>query len=116
MGKTSLVRNLASQWSQDKAQLASEADGQLIQQQITGDTISTDGIDITNTEFIYNTTLSKKSKFPNRPKVNVSFWDFAGQELYYVTHQFFLSEGSIFLIVFDLRKPIEQSLSYFSLL
>eukprot|EP01127_Copromyxa_protea_P009760 TRINITY_DN231_c0_g1_i2.p1 TRINITY_DN231_c0_g1~~TRINITY_DN231_c0_g1_i2.p1 ORF type:complete len:2533 (-),score=509.78 TRINITY_DN231_c0_g1_i2:1516-9114(-) len=106
MGKTSMVLNLVSQWKTEKAQLE---ESQLSGQQITGDTISTDGIDITNSEFIYNTPLSKKSKFPDRPKVNVSFWDFAGQELYYVTHQFFLSEGSIFIIVFDLRKPLEQS-------
>jgi hypothetical protein len=77
MGKTSLVLNLVSQWGLAKAQL-SEDGGQLGGQQVTGDTMSTDGIDITNSEFIYSTTMSKRSKFPDRPKVDVSFWDFAG--------------------------------------
>jgi GTPase SAR1 family protein len=33
----------------------------------------------------------------------------AGQELYYSTHQFFLSERSLFLLVTDVSKPLEFS-------
>lgn len=29
--------------------------------------------------------------------ITYSCWDFAGQEVYYLTHQFFLSERSIYL-------------------
>ena len=31
-------------------------------------------------------------------------WDFAGQEEYYVTHQCFISEFSLYLIVWDIRE------------
>lgn len=34
------------------------------------------------------------------------------QELYYVTHQFFLSNNSIYLLVFDLSKPDYKQLDY----
>jgi hypothetical protein len=34
----------------------------------------------------------------------------AGQEIYYSTHQFFLSERSLYLFVFDVSQPnMEQS-------
>jgi len=42
-------------------------------------------------------------------KVTLSAWDFAGQDIYYTTHQFFLSEQSLYLLVFDLSKPLEHS-------
>ncbi len=32
-----------------------------------------------------------------------------GQELYYSTHQFFLSERSLFLLVVDISKPFSAS-------
>ena len=38
-----------------------------------------------------------------RRVIQFSAWDFAGQEIYYTTHQFFLSERSIFLVVWDTR-------------
>jgi hypothetical protein len=41
--------------------------------------------------------------------VTVNFWDFAGQEVYYTTHQFFLSERSLFIVVYNLERPIEDS-------
>ena len=37
------------------------------------------------------------------------FWDFAGQELYYATHHFFLSENSVNFIVFDCSKSLEEN-------
>lgn len=43
---------------------------------------------------------------------NVTFdcWDFAGQELYYTTHQFFLTDKAVYLIVFNLAQEEEVSL------
>jgi hypothetical protein len=43
---------------------------------------------------------------------NVTFdcWDFAGQELYYTTHQFFLTDKAVYLIVFNLAQDEETSL------
>lgn len=41
--------------------------------------------------------------------VTLSTWDFGGQEIYYATHQFFLSDQSVFLVVWDLRYEEEDS-------
>ncbi|CAN0462149.1 unnamed protein product, partial [Scytosiphon promiscuus] len=35
--------------------------------------------------------------------LQVSVWDFAGQADYYSSHQLFLTKGSLFLLVVDLR-------------
>ena len=37
--------------------------------------------------------------------VNLSCWDFAGQEIYHYTHQFFLSDDAIYLVLFSLSEP-----------
>ncbi len=42
--------------------------------------------------------------------VRYSVWDFAGQETHYVTHGFFMSRHAVYLIVFHLLAPLEQSL------
>lgn len=44
----------------------------------------------------------------NKKFVTVSSWDFAGQEIYYTTHQFFLSQRSLYLLVWDLRYEDEE--------
>ncbi|KAL6073684.1 Pleckstrin y domain [Balamuthia mandrillaris] len=56
--------------------------------------IATDGIDIADTQW-----------------ANISFraWDFAGQDLYQTTHQFFLSKRSIYLLVFNLADAYRES-------
>ncbi|XP_052819911.1 uncharacterized protein LOC128245722 [Mya arenaria] len=43
-------------------------------------------------------------------QVYVSFWDFAGQSTYYSTHQAFLSPRAVYLVLFDLSKPLELNL------
>jgi GTPase SAR1 family protein len=35
------------------------------------------------------------------PKVVFDCWDFAGQEVFYSTHQYFISRKAIYLIVFN---------------
>lgn len=47
---------------------------------------------------------------PVRPKVNMrlNVWDFGGQEIYHATHQFFLSDRSLFLLVWNSRHGWEQ--------
>ena len=37
-------------------------------------------------------------------------WDFAGQEIYYNTHHFFLTSTAIYIIVTDISLPIERQL------
>ncbi|XP_035694044.1 malignant fibrous histiocytoma-amplified sequence 1 homolog [Branchiostoma floridae] len=41
---------------------------------------------------------------PNTPGITVSVWDFAGQEIYYITHQFFLSAKALILLIVNLEE------------
>jgi len=54
---------------------------------------TTEGIDIKNWELKLNEE--------NNLKINI--WDFGGQEIYYSTHQFFLSKRSLYVLVWDAR-------------
>ena len=47
---------------------------------------------------------------PEEPGVtmNLSAWDFGGQEIYHATHQFFLSNRSLYLLVWNSRHGWEQ--------
>ena len=46
---------------------------------------------------------------PKDCDVEISLWDFAGQEIYYTTHQFFISSGALYLIVFNVVKPLREA-------
>lgn len=95
--------------------------------------ISTDGIDIEelifSVKFIVKNTKDKDSQRSStrvatkKEKVICSVWDFAGQgkvetsvnrlndisDLYYASHQFFLSDRAIYIVVFDLRYDEDHS-------
>ncbi|HZI86179.1 MAG TPA: leucine-rich repeat domain-containing protein, partial [Pyrinomonadaceae bacterium] len=47
---------------------------------------------------------------PEKPGVTIQFnaWDFGGQEVYRVTHQFFFSRRSIYLLVWEPRMGVQQ--------
>jgi internalin A len=57
--------------------------------------VSTHGIDI----FSWQTDFSESSL--------VHFWDFAGQDIYHATHQLFMRNGAVFILVYD--KETEES-------
>ena len=59
---------------------------------------STVGVDIS--EWSYRSSIS-------RPTFHFSIWDFGGQEEYYATHQCFLSQESLYLLLFNLRHGRE---------
>lgn len=40
--------------------------------------------------------------------ITANFWDFGGQTIYHSTHQFFLSQRSIYILVLDGRKEQEE--------
>ncbi|KAH3798107.1 uncharacterized protein LOC127839298 [Dreissena polymorpha] len=40
--------------------------------------------------------------------ITVSVWDFAGQTLYYSTHQFFLNKRCIYLVLMDMTKSLHE--------
>lgn len=47
---------------------------------------------------------------PSEPaQMNLSVWDFGGQDVYRVTHQFFFSERSLYLIVWKTREGVEAN-------
>lgn len=50
----------------------------------------------------WTTTYEKRT-------VTLSTWDFGGQAIYYSTHQFFLSDQAVFLVVWDLRYEEDVS-------
>jgi hypothetical protein len=69
--------------------------------------LSTDGIEINSWSLSMYSVWGADSA-----AVDLSAWDFAGQEIYYATHQFFLSERSLFLVVFNLVSPVESRIEY----
>ncbi|XP_070560276.1 probable serine/threonine-protein kinase qkgA [Ptychodera flava] len=47
----------------------------------------------------------------DKPDIYFSLWDFAGQSVYYITHQVFLGNRVIFVLVTDLTKSLEDIMS-----
>ncbi|XP_070533769.1 uncharacterized protein [Ptychodera flava] len=82
-GKTSLVRALMSGYFYTDATYGEQI---------------TDGIDIT----------SWTVKTPE-DTLTYSVWDFAGQTVYYNTHQFFLSNRAVYLLLWNTRLGVEHS-------
>ena len=66
------------------------------------DTIATDGIDIH--EVIVPLSESKDMTW--------DCWDYAGQEIYYTTHQFFLSPRSVYLVCYNLLDRNLSKIEY----
>ncbi|WP_207681591.1 COR domain-containing protein [Desulfonema magnum] len=61
--------------------------------------ITTEGIDIHPWE------ISAPDDFETQMILNV--WDFGGQEIYHATHQFFLTQRSLYILVWDARQEEE---------
>ncbi|MHC1754196.1 MAG: COR domain-containing protein [Methanosarcina sp.] len=40
-----------------------------------------------------------------KSSIKLNIWDFGGQEIYHATHQFFLTKRSVYLLVWNARKP-----------
>lgn len=55
---------------------------------------------------------SAEEKAGIRPFISV--WDFAGQNIYYSTHHFFLNNRSIYLLVMDVSKDINEEIEEWS--
>ena len=49
-----------------------------------------------------------RNKIQDLSTMVLNFWDFAGQELYLVSHQFFLGERALYLMLFDIRATISE--------
>lgn len=72
---------------------------------------STDGIKISHFMFPFEDQAHAhpQEQEDDQQMVTVSVWDFGGQEVYYPTHQLFLSNRSIYLIVFNLIDPSSEA-------
>jgi len=46
--------------------------------------------------------------FGDDVKIQLNAWDFGGQEVYRVTHQFFFSRRSLYLLVWEPRRGVQQ--------
>ncbi|XP_069138297.1 uncharacterized protein [Argopecten irradians] len=82
-GKTSLVKSLMSRNRSSN---------------LTGADAITDGIDICT----WNVKHDKDT-------ISYSVWDFAGQTIYYNTHQFFLSDRAVYLLLWNIRLGHEHA-------
>jgi small GTP-binding protein len=93
-GKTSVLRTLRKTSGEKKEK---ESD--------VGSNVSTDGIQIGE---LY-ASLRPKEFDKKMVKVRFDTWDFAGQEVYYTSHPFFLTEQSIYLLVWNLELTDGES-------
>ena len=67
-----------------------------------GKTESTEGIVISQQHY-------KENWEEHEREFTLNIWDFGGQEVYHATHQFFLTQRSLYLLVWDSRKDTRQS-------
>ena len=96
VGKTSVIRALQPKYKR-------------IQTDQNDVPLSTEGIDIE----VWNPKPEKNIK-SSKSQQNATFllWDLGGQEVFYPTHQFFLSPCSIYMIVFDVTQPDWERVTY----
>ncbi|KAK5576072.1 hypothetical protein RB653_007210 [Dictyostelium firmibasis] len=79
-----------------------------------GPNISTDGIAIDQWVFSclfeeLDETSQNGRMIKKKQDITLSIWDFAGQEIYYTTHQFFLSERSVYIVAWNCALAEEES-------
>ncbi|XP_070576156.1 probable serine/threonine-protein kinase qkgA [Ptychodera flava] len=55
--------------------------------------------------------LQMKEVDVDKPDIYFNLWDFAGQSVYYITHQVFLGNRVIFVLVTDLSKSLDDTMS-----
>ena len=55
--------------------------------------------------------VQAKKSVPDKLYANVSFWDFAGQSIFYNTHQVFLAHKTIYLLVTNIEEKIDSAVT-----
>ncbi|MDQ1251535.1 MAG: hypothetical protein QG646_641 [Euryarchaeota archaeon] len=76
----------------------------LINDEFLEDTKITEGINIS--KWIIPCQDSENSE------IKLNIWDFGGQEIYHATHQFFLTERSVYLLVWNARRTKDSDNIY----
>jgi small GTP-binding protein len=64
--------------------------------------------DLTTTHGIEVATLELAHSSQAHVKIILNTWDFGGQQIYHATHQFFLTERSLYLVAWNARLGVEQ--------
>ena len=57
------------------------------------------------------TETNIKGELKSSTQATVSVWDFAGQDVYYSTHHFFMNPASVYLLTMDITLPLGTRLS-----
>ena len=68
--------------------------------------VQTDGVNIEDIQFKECKTFEKQK---NLHHLTGHFWDFGGQEIMNATHQFFLTKRSVYILVLDARKDLNNA-------
>lgn len=102
VGKTSLCNCLRKKYANHKDNMLTISTGKKIFiLMIIGFISLKDGINI-DTWVISATIDTEEGK--QKKNIELTMWDFAGQEIYYSTHQFFMSKRSLYLLVWNLTS------------
>jgi hypothetical protein len=65
-------------------------------------------ISVTQEEFLKKSWKVSKKKLHQRKIVPVIIWDFGGQDVFYSTHQTFLTYRAIYILVLDGRRTLDE--------
>ena len=55
--------------------------------------------------------VQARKSVPDKQYADVSFWDFAGQSIFYNTHQVFLARRTIYLLVTNIEESIDSAVT-----
>jgi len=102
VGKTSLLRQLTTKEIGALQSIKKSATKRLVKDSMN---VATDGIQISELKL-------RSQLLPQGAVLQFSCWDFAGQEVYYATHSFFLSDRAIYLVVLKLGDYQTKILDY----
>ena len=53
----------------------------------------------------------EKTEVKSSTQATVSIWDFAGQDIYYSTHHFFMNPASVYLLTMDISIPLKSEIT-----
>ena len=59
---------------------------------------------------VISKALTMEDSHSKVQEVMVNIWDFGGQQIYYTSHQTFLSSRAIYLLVTDISRPLDEVL------